>query len=205
MKLGVTTGEETQRIVRRYGGDVGRQFGVERCEEFAPFWKPYDVDVESGLLNRIGARDLSRSVILRHFGASVWRVSASFGVDDRGRLTCVDYQVISIPAHAESAQLSAQYSLPYSSSDSTTYEVGYTDVHYVRRLSAVATTNGTAEEQRSIFDFDLDCLTRIGGCRTACEVMPSAWLEYQRRAREDGLPRSADQSDPRCRALRLSP
>lgn len=198
VKLGITTDEEVQRIVRRYGGNVGSRFGTERCESFAPRWKPYAVDVESKVLHSLGQRDL----FLGRFGATTWRVSASFGIDDQGRLSCVDYQVRSAPIRSDSVRVSAIYSRPYSASDTTAYDVGFRDVHYVRNLSAAATTNASAERQERIFDFDLDCLARIGGCSAVCEIMPSAWIDYQQKARENGWAVPTDEaSDSRCRRL----
>jgi hypothetical protein len=202
MKLGITTDEEVQRIVRRYGGNVGSRFGMERCESFAPRWVPYTVDVESKVLNSLGERDLLHGTALRHFGASMWRVSASFGIDDRGRLSCVEYQVRSEPVDSDFVRVSAIYSLPYSASDTTAYDVGFRDVHYVRNLSAAATTNASVEQQERIFDFDLDCLARIGGCRAVCEIMPSAWLDYYRTVRENSSAVPAGElNDPQCESL----
>lgn len=186
LKIGVTTDEEVQRIVQRYGGDVGPRFVQDECDSVAPRWKQYAVEVQSKMLNRIGERDLLRGTSFRQFGASMWRVDASFGVDDRGRLSCVYFQLTSDPVHSESVWASAIL-VPYDASDTSPYGVGYRGVHYVQHLSAGATTNAPIEQQQRVFDFDLDCLTRIGGCRWVFEVMPSAWVDFQRKLQNSGI------------------
>jgi hypothetical protein len=52
------------------------------------------------------------------------------------------------------------------------------------------------------FDYDLSCLARWNGCAAPCELMPSAWLDYQKEARTNNwiLP-AEDADDPRCAKL----
>src|SRR5579872_7004501 len=112
MKLDVTSESEVQDLVQRYGGNVGDRFMVGNgCEQFAPNWKSYSIDVQNNVLNRLGQRDLSHTMSIRHFGSSVWRVDAHFGLQG-GRLACLSYGVSSQPAHSDSLLLSAYYWLP---------------------------------------------------------------------------------------------
>lgn len=128
---------------------------------------------------------------------------ASFGIDDSGPLSCVNFHLSSTPVHHDAVEVNASYSLPYSRSDALTYEAGYECVHHVQSLGASATTNATPAQIRHLFNFQLGCLTRIGGCRMACEVMPSVWLDYQREARELNRPLQRELlDDPHCEKLR---
>jgi len=34
----------------------------------------------------------------------------------------------------------------------------------------------------------LDCMTRFGGCKSPCEVMPSAWVDAKKEADSKGQP-----------------
>ncbi len=43
------------------------------------------------------------------------------------------------------------------------------------------------EELKLAFDFGLSCLGRFGGCAAACELMPAAWMEYEKKAEERNL------------------
>jgi hypothetical protein len=203
LKLGSTTAAQVYTLVGQYGGNAGQRLGYEECQSDSPRWKTYSVDVQNKLLNRIGEHDLLHDTDFRQFGATQWRVDAYFGIDSQGRLSCVAFRLSSDPIHHSSLRLDAYSSQPYSAADRESYAVGYSDVHQVQSLWASATTNAAPEHMQHLFDFDLRCLTRIGGCRMACEVMPTAWLDYQRDARERNLPLPPGQfADPRCQRLR---
>jgi hypothetical protein len=187
LQPGKTTSAQVQQIVRRYGATSNR-FWILKCESANPHWKPYATTVQSTMLNWIGEYDLiHNSRRLRQFGATQWIVAVSFGIDEEGRLSCINFDVRSVPLHHDAVYASAYYSQPYSSSDTRTYDVSYTGVHYVQALRAGATTNATPEQVKRAFDFDPSCLTQIGGCQTACQVMPSAWLDFEREARQQKL------------------
>ncbi|MGB8837614.1 MAG: hypothetical protein WCC67_12760, partial [Candidatus Acidiferrales bacterium] len=73
------------------------------------------------------------------------------------------------------------------------------NLHYFHDLSASVTTLGGPKDHQRAFDFDLSCLSRLGGCRGVCELMPSAWIDYQKKAQEKGLDLPADElADPYC-------
>jgi hypothetical protein len=206
LEVGRTTGKQVQQLVRTYGGDVGQRFWPVECGSVSPQRRAYAVDIQSKLLNRIGEYDRLHDTGFRQFGATQWWVDASFGIDSRGYLSCIDVYFRSEPAHSESLHLDATYHLPYSPSDMMAYRVGYRGVHYVQSFGASATTNATPEQKRHAFDFDLSCLKRIGGCRLACRVMPLAWGDYEREARHQKAPLAPDQlrelNDPHCENLR---
>lgn len=202
MKPAVTTGEEVELVVGRYGGDVGRRAGNNPCASIIPRWKPYAVVTRSEILDRVGLFDRLHGTAFRQFGASLWEVRAYFGVDGKDRLACVAYQIDSFPARSESARAAADYRLAYDASDSSKFGVAYNNIHSQDSLGVEATTSAKPSQRAGVFDFDLACLTRSGGCRVACELMPSAWIDYQKEARANGWPLPAeDASDPRCAKL----
>jgi hypothetical protein len=64
------------------------------------------------------------------------------------------------------------------------------------------TVDATSEQRQHALDFDLSCLSHVGGCQQPCELMPSVWFDYQRRARAEGLAVPPDElGDPRCKRL----
>lgn len=200
---GQTADEDIQRIVQKYGGDTGRQWGDD-CEQFVPSAKTYAVDVESKWDNWIGARDILHRTHLRVFGATVWRANAFFGIQN-GHLACVRYRIASIPAHSASVFASIDYRLPEGRSD-VLYAVGFRRVHSAKNLNAFLTTEAPEIQRGNAFGFNLSCLSRIGGCRNVCEVMPSAWRDYEAKARAQGdvvPPEGAlppeELSAPRCK------
>jgi hypothetical protein len=201
---GQSTDQGIQRIVQKYGGDTGRRWGND-CGQVGPSAKTYAVDVESEWDNWIGSRDILHNIHLRLFGATVWRANAFFGLQD-GHLTCVHYRVVSIPRGAASAYSSLDYRLRQTDTDAP-FGVSFADVHNAKALEADVNTEASAGERNHAFDFNLSCLTRIGGCRNVCEVMPSARKDYQAKARAEGnaipaegrLP-SDELSDPECSA-----
>jgi hypothetical protein len=192
LQPGRSTLEQVQQIVRRYGATNSR-FWLGQCESMNPYWKPYATTVQSTILNRLGEFDRMHDSSLRQFGANQWIVAASFGVDQQGRLSCINIDVRSVPLRHDAVDATAHYSRPYSSSDTRTYGVGYSGVHAIRALGAGATTNATPEQVKHLFDFDLSCLTQMGGCKAVCKVMPAAWRDYRREARQKKLALTADQ------------
>jgi hypothetical protein len=85
-------------------------------------------------------------------------------------------------------------------SEEVRYDVSAGSIRNIRSFNTRITTDATPYEARRAFNFDLSCLTRFGGCRAGCEVMPSAWLDYQEKAKEKGEAVPADElADPRCK------
>jgi hypothetical protein len=196
MRLDVTDDMDVQRIVQHYGGDVGTKAGEPSCRELEAGWKFYAADVQSGFLNYIGLQDRIHNTMFRQFGASIWRVDATFGVY-RQHLACVSYQVESDPARTQDAIATAYFSAPYALASDIPYQSGFRDLHNVKVLNSSGTA-GSGSQQR-IFDVHIECLKRFGGCRAVCEIMPSAWHNYVNRARAEGdaIP-EAEALDPRC-------
>ena len=160
--------------------------------------------MESDWNNWLGARDIVHDVHARLFGATVWRAVAFFGMQD-GHLTCVHYRVLSIPQGSASAYSSVDYRVSSKNGDGP-YGVSFANIHNTKTLEAAVNTDASPDQRDHAFDFDLSCLARMGGCRNVCEVMPSAWRDYEAKAHTEGnaipperlLP-SEELSDPRCK------
>lgn len=73
---------------------------------------------------------------------------------------------------------------------------------YIHTLDVRISPSVNDERRAHAFDYDLSCLGSFRGCRAPCELMPSAWLDYQKEARANGwdVP-PEDASDPHCTKL----
>jgi hypothetical protein len=81
----------------------------------------------------------------------------------------------------------------------TPYAVSLGSMKGTQYVRSKVTTKATDGQVQRAFKLDLNCLTRLGGCRLRCEVMPSAWLDYQKEAKEKGWDLPPDElADPRC-------
>jgi hypothetical protein len=194
LKIDESTAEDVDRIVNQFG-NIDMPFpgycdGIDSVKS---------VEVSSPSLNRIGRK----MPALRWFGNSAWEARAHFAIA-RGHLRFVEYTISANPSSSLVGTLfvlnsTADYHRPYPQSPDFSSEVGLRNVHYFHDLSAAVTTVGSVEDHRRTFDFDLSCLSRFAGCRSVCELMPSAWVGYQKEAREKGSDVPADElADPRC-------
>jgi hypothetical protein len=57
---------------------------------------------------------------------------------------------------------------------------------YSHDFTAQVYPEGTQDHRQHACDFDLTCLAQFGGCRGICELMPSAWVDYQKEAQKKG-------------------
>jgi hypothetical protein len=194
LKVDESTADDVKRIVAQFGAiDMpfpGYCDGMDSVQS---------IEISSPNLNRIGRK----LAALRWFGNPAWETQAHFAIA-KGRLCFVEYTISANPSPPLTGTLfvlnsTASYGLPHAQSGGFSYGVGLRNLHYFHDLSAAVTTLGSGEDHRRAFDFDLSCLSRFGGCKGVCELMPSAWLDYQKDATEKGLQIPADElSDSRC-------
>lgn len=156
------------------------------------------IEVSSPPLNQIGRK----VPMLRWFGNSVWEAQAHF-VIEQGRLCFVEYKISANPSPLTRTLFvlnsAGSYGRPQTQGDDFSYGVGLRNLHYFHDLSADDRAISNVEAHRHTFDFELSCLSRFGGCRGVCELMPSAWLDYQNEAKEKGWDIPADElANPRC-------
>jgi hypothetical protein len=194
LKVDESTEEDATRIVNEFGAIEARFPGY--CDKVDSV---RSTEVSSRILNRVGRKNPG----LRWFGNSAWEVQAHFAIA-KGQVCFVEYSISANPStYSKGARFvlnsTATYYHPFAAFPDFSYGVGLRNVHNFHDLSAAVTSLGTADEQQRAFDFDLSCLSRFGGCKSVCELMPSAWLDYQKEAKEKGLDIPADElADPRC-------
>jgi hypothetical protein len=197
LRVNESTRADVEEIVRRHGG--GAVDGIYRgvCPKGGP---AYSVRIQSdeGWIGR-------KASFLGLFGPEEWSVQARFKVED-GRLCFAEFQVRDSLARGVQGSLAIDASVASNRSyphwEGSAYGVGLRAVHNVHNLSAMITDGATKEQRERAFDFDLSCLSRIGGCRGACELMPSVWVDYQKEAHANGWPLPPEEAnDPHCRKL----
>jgi hypothetical protein len=157
----------------------------------------YTVAVANYTLNGLG---MSFSA-LRRIGLEPWGVVTEF-LFAQGRV-CDFYYTLGLLRPNEWKQLKIGVEAP-PTTPGVKAEPYYP--HYVTGKIINFTTfiypDATAEQRRRAFDFDLSCLTRIGGCTNVCEIIPSAWPDYVEKARERGFDLPPNElADNRCNKM----
>jgi len=194
LRLEDSTAADVLSVVQKYHGSAsagGRDaFGCDAWDA------SYSIRIANDALNSIGLR----YPFLR-FAVNPQGVVATFMVN-QGRLHCMWYRFASFPPHdwkqlvveVHANPAWAGISWPLSKPFVVEYPSGKMWFFFVNLKPAA-----TAEELRLAFDFNLSCMRRVGGCVAACELMPTAWPEYLKRAQERGLtiPRH-ELDDSRC-------
>jgi hypothetical protein len=61
------------------------------------------------------------------------------------------------------------------------------------------TPQANAEERKRAYDFDFDCLTKLGGCTSFCQLAPAAFADY---VKQTGRMPWLDEHDPNCAKLK---
>jgi hypothetical protein len=62
-------------------------------------------------------------------------------------------------------------------------------------IQSTLTPQANVEERNRAYDFDFDCLTRLGGCTSLCQFVPSAFADL---VKETGGMPYLDEHDPHC-------
>jgi hypothetical protein len=195
LKIGISTEDDVRRIVRDYGGESGGYI-TGQCQNGTK--TSHSVAVESRTANLAG----QKTPMLRPFGNSYWVADANFAFEN-GRLCFLGYYLLtylSVDRHDLTVSASVLEGPAYPGVDPYTVAVGLQ--RNTERFQVQVWTDATAEQHQHALDIDLSCLSLLGGCRTGCELMPLAWLDYQKTAREKGwaLP-PAEVGNPRCPRL----
>ena len=190
LRVGESTDEEAQQIVHHYGGEAGLQpSGFCQSPD-----NSHSVEIRNEGLNWLG----EKAAWLRPFGNRLWSISVTM-VMSHGRVCWVSSWVRAYAWKApEEIEGESNSVLAYPGEQA--YRVSAGDQRNIRLISVQVSTAATAEQMRHASDFDLSCLAGCG-CRATCELLPSAWFDYQTEAREKGwsLP-PEEANDPRCKA-----
>ncbi len=190
LRVGVSSSADVQRIVEKYGGI---EYEGGSADPGCPMPDiSYYAGVTNLLLNRLGMRFPSLWFVIRPRGAGT-----DFFVKD-GKLCYLQYAVDTYPAPhqwrltvsgtmvpRETVGFPYDHPMPYRS-----FEAGGN--HSI--LNAQATADASLEDRRKAFAFDLSCLSTFGGCHVACELLPSAWLDWQ----AHGNPSPQQMNEPWC-------
>ena len=191
LRVGESTDADVKEIVDRYGGEAGLlPSGFCQSPD-----NSHSVEIRSEGLNWLG----EKAAWLRPFGNRVWSISVTI-VMSRGRVCWVSSWVRAYAWKApQEVEAESNLVLGHPGDQSYSVSVGVQrDISSIR--VEVFPTWATAEQTLHASDFDLSCLARFGGCHAPCELLPSAWLDYQAEAREKGWSLPPDEmNDARCK------
>jgi hypothetical protein len=176
LKVGQSTADDIDTIVSRNGIETRSSAIGGVC---GPTAKTRRTVIESRVLNWLGYRMKA----LRVFGNRAWWIEADF-VLDRGKLCYAEYSLRTFDGDYSSMVTSR--SVIGTENSAPAFRVSVDIWRNVRRIRTQTNGSATEQEHRHSVDFDLTCLSRLGGCRSSCEVMPWAWSEYQKEAKEYG-------------------
>jgi hypothetical protein len=177
LHVGKSTETDVQLLVNENGGENGGEItGV--C---GPNGRSHSFAVKSVALDWLG----SKSAALRPFGNRVWTVNV-FLVTDDGRLCYASYEVRALIDRYDLIAASASMEKDFDNPDSTPYSVDFGSMKGTQYVRSKVTAKATDDQIQRAFKIDLNCLTRVGGCRSDCEVMPLVWIDYQKEAQEKG-------------------
>jgi hypothetical protein len=193
LRLEESTAADVLSVVEEYHGGENIGGWDSDC---GPYDSSYSVRLANDAINRVGLR----FQFLR-FAVKPQSVVATFMIS-QGRLHCMSYSVASFPRHdskeliveAQAYPAGPGISWPLTTPFGVEYVGGNVWIFFVNLKPSA-----TAAELRLAFDFNLSCMSRFGGCVAACELMPTAWREYQKSVRERRLtiPRH-ELDDSRC-------
>jgi hypothetical protein len=194
LDMAKVTEAQADSIVQQYGGEAE---GITSDGSCTSAHETYAAFVKSNFSLWVG----HKLPMLQFAGNRAWGVAASFQVDEEG-LCRFDYSVVAtVPHGSDLIEVNSAYWRLLGVFNYYVYDTAHAP-QYSRGLRVTVDSAATTEQKRKALDFDLSCLTRFGGCKAGCELMPSAWLDYQREARKAGftLP-TADVKDTRCKLL----
>ena len=158
------------------------------------------ITVTNNHLNRLG----NKNRILRLFGNRFWSVEVVF-LSNEGRVCATLYFLRALRSDGLSeisVKVYRQQEIP--GPDSSLLPSRYSARVFKNCLDfeTKITPSAPATQQQHSTDFVLSCLMRFSGCRAPCELLPSAWRDYQTEAEKEGLkPHTDELNDPRCGKL----
>lgn len=196
LKIGVSTELDVLRIVHDYGGEAGA-LATDVCRNGTR--TDHSVAITSSSANWIG----EHFPWLRPFSNRWWVAEALFAFEN-GHLCFVSYDVRTYLAPRSRYNLWVSAAAHSNSlvPDADAYGVSVGPKRNLEYFRTEVWANATPDQREHAFDFDLSCLTSWGGCRAGCELMPSAWRNYQQEAHERGWPLPPEETgDSRCQRL----
>ena len=195
LRAGFSKSADVEAIAQRYAAEP--KGAASDCPSAD---RTYSISIASNAMTKLSVRfpGLERTV-LRPVGASALILL------ERGAVCYVDYGVGTVTA-VDDQDLEASTTVTHDASgllEGSQYRVRMSVLRgRIHRLDVRIGSAPTEEQREHAFDYDLSCLTRLQGCQAVCELMPSAWLDYQKERRAEGwtLP-AEDANDPYCKKL----
>jgi len=191
LRVGASTEDDVQMIVKRYGHETHQRFDFSGCEGTVEL---HDIRLANTPANWFGLR----YPFVRLGGVRFWQVDA-FLATARDRVCHVGFRFQPLPRHGnEWLDVSATW--PSGSRPAQeNYGMSFLRIHDGRQLRVYVWNGASEEERRRAFEFNLSCITTWSGCNAVCEVMPLAWHDYEKKARAENKPIPADETDnPQC-------
>lgn len=193
LRIRESTDADVEQIVNRFGGEAGLE-----ATGVCPSNSTHSVEIRSEGLNWLGLN----SAWLRPFGNRIWSVSALIATS-QGRVCWISLWANAVLWDIPQ-QLQAETDAVLDDSVGEAHHVSTGTRRNISFIRIQISPNATSQQMQSAADFDLSCLTRIGGCRATCELLPSAWVDYQIEARKEGWSLPNDElNDNRCKTPSL--
>lgn len=193
LEIGKSTEQDVQQIVDRYGG--GKWGSANTLCSSANAGQA--AVVTDGSLNWLGLKNAA----FRPFGNRYWSVETVF-LTSKGHVCALLYFLRGLRADVVYEVSVRVYHLQGISTPAYTLPPYYVFTRIYKSnldFSVAFTTEATEIQRQHALDFDLSCLSRFGGCREGCEIMPSAWLDVKIDAKENGWAIPADElADTKC-------
>jgi len=195
LRTNVSSEKDALAILHRYGPEepsVASGFCVSTTAGRS-------VILGNDTLNWLGRK----SRVLRPFGNRVWSVEVTV-LTENGRVCSVLYSVQALRSDGNWQVVVHAYDQADSSSRMyrpSPYETSARVYKSMFELRAQLTLRATAEQRERALGFALSCLARFGGCQQPCELLPSAWLDYQGEAHQNGWEVPPEEISGRCKSL----
>lgn len=192
MKPGSTVLEDVRPMLQRYGAkNLASTYNPSNCRSADT---GYSIELANNTVARLGWR----FPFLRYVGLAPWGAGGEMFFD-HGQLCFLRYSVGTVRSGPGQSIEPFEITTTESSTGERLYDIAGGRNRLHRYLVVDVPLNATPEERAHAFAFDTHCFTRMGGCRTLCEVLPikPVWEDYL--ARTPGASIPADiQADPSC-------
>jgi len=205
LQVGKSTFEDVRAFIAAHGGGVS-PYDHSGC---SPEHCTYDVTLEHyPLFMKVWGRFMSDETLYRVFRifsrCGLLDFSAGITVTiDGGIVTHTDYSVlvrghdaVVLGRHIEEFQVIPQYLRDEARQRS--YFVGYVNITTLgggEGIESILTPQANPEARNRAYDFDFDCLAKLGGCSSLCQFAPSAFADLVKESHN--MP-WLDEHDPNC-------
>jgi hypothetical protein len=205
LQVGKSTFEDARAMIARHGGGVSPNDHLGCSPAHCTFWVALD---HYPLLMKVWGPHISMDALYRVFqvlprlGMEDWQAGASVTVDEGivTRLSC------SVLARCSGGGLLGRLIEEFSVTPEylkdrmreRSYYVHWLNITTVgggEGIHSVLTPRANADERARAYDYDLSCLTRVGGCTSLCQFAPLAFADL---VKESHWVPYLDEKDPNC-------